>query len=213
MSKLTDSLLSGSSGRTGRLVVANVAGTEILRVRPQKRKEATDKQLLIQQRMKICYDFLSSYKPYASKFFGVKVGMKSCYNLAMANLLTAFKINFETAQITPVYPEIAFSKGFLTQPVVTGISAPTAGKFTVEWYNNSAGRPERETDLAQILYVAEDSVNTVFMENIATRLDAQAEVSFAPNMAGKTIHVWLAFRDELEQLVSTSVYAGSVEVS
>jgi len=29
MGKLNDSLLSGSSGQTGRLVVANIAGTEI----------------------------------------------------------------------------------------------------------------------------------------------------------------------------------------
>lgn len=41
MEKLNDSLLSGSSGRTGRLVVANVDGTEILRcgrVKKQKHR-------------------------------------------------------------------------------------------------------------------------------------------------------------------------------
>lgn len=39
MSKLDDSLLSGSRGRTGRLVVANVNGIEILKVRPRKSKK------------------------------------------------------------------------------------------------------------------------------------------------------------------------------
>lgn len=49
MSKLTDSLLSGSSGRVGRLVVANVSGVEILKHRPKKRtKPPTPKQSLIQ---------------------------------------------------------------------------------------------------------------------------------------------------------------------
>ena len=63
MGKLSDSLLSGSSGRTGRVVVANVAGTEILRVRPRKRTSPpTPKQVLIQKRMKDAYDFILSYK-------------------------------------------------------------------------------------------------------------------------------------------------------
>lgn len=37
MGKLYDSLLSGTSGRTGRIVVANVFGNEITRIRPKKR--------------------------------------------------------------------------------------------------------------------------------------------------------------------------------
>ena len=36
MGKVTDSLISGSSGRTGRVVVANVNGIEILKIRPKK---------------------------------------------------------------------------------------------------------------------------------------------------------------------------------
>lgn len=76
MSKLNDSLLLGSSGRTGRLVVANVNGTEILRVRARKStKPVSPKQELIWTRMKTYYAFLESYKNYASAFFGVRVGL------------------------------------------------------------------------------------------------------------------------------------------
>ena len=37
MGKIYDSLLSGSSGRTGRVVIANINGHEISRIRPRKR--------------------------------------------------------------------------------------------------------------------------------------------------------------------------------
>ena len=69
MGKLYDSLLSGSSGKIGRLVVANLFGTEILRKRPRKRTAApTDKQLLVQQRMKRSYDFILPYKEFAREY-------------------------------------------------------------------------------------------------------------------------------------------------
>lgn len=45
MGKITDSIISGSTGRIGRVVVANVNGQEILRMRPQKTtKPPTAKQ-------------------------------------------------------------------------------------------------------------------------------------------------------------------------
>lgn len=214
MGKLNDSLLSGSYGRTGRLVVANVAGTEILRIRPKKRTTAsTPNQMIVQQRMKLCYDFISSYKAFAKKHFGVKVGMRSCYNLAITNLLNAFKIDFATLQITPDYQEIFFAKGGLLAPVITGLAAPALGSFQIQWYNNSGSNPDHETDLAQVLYVADDNVRSVFIENMVPRADGLLDVQLAPNWQGKTVHVWLAFRSQDELIASDSVYAGSVLIS
>lgn len=112
MGKLYDSLLSGTSGRTGRIVVANVYGNEITRVRPKKRtSQPTAKQLLIQNRMKRCAEFLQSYRGYACKHFGARSGMKSCYNLAMTNLMENFNINYKDSTIIPDYPKIFFQRG------------------------------------------------------------------------------------------------------
>lgn len=214
MGKLSDSLLSGSYGRTGRLVVANVAGTEILRVRPQKRTSPPSaKQLLVQQRMKKCYDFISPYKSFATVYFGVKIGLRSCYNLAMANLLNAFKLDFVAATITPEFNEIEFCKGPLMTAVPTGMTAPAAASFTVEWYNNSAGDPLRETDQLQLLYFAQDESKPIFMENAAARVDTTLSVSVPPNLVGKTVHAWVAFRSLDLESVSVSVYVGSVVIS
>ncbi len=214
MGKLNDSLLSGSYGRTGRLVVANVAGTEILRIRPRKRTSSPSaKQLLVQARMKNCYDFISPYKAFASLHFGVKVGMRSCYSLAMTNLLDANKLDFTTMTITTVYSQVEFAKGPLLSAIPTGLSAPSAAAFTVDWYNNSAGSADREADQLQLLYFAEGETKPVFMENAAQRLDASLTVSVSPNLQGKTVHVWLAFRSVDLISVSVSAYVGSVLIS
>lgn len=213
MGKLNDSLLSGSSGRTGRLVVANVAGTEILRVRPRKKISApSSKQLLIQDRMRQCYDFILPYKGFASLYFGTKVGMRSCYNQAITNLLNAYKLDFTLLTITPEYTEIEFARGNLLAPIPTGLTSPAAGSFEVEWYNNAAGDPDRETDQLQLLYMAEGQKSPVFIENMGERIDTTLTVTVPPNLQGKMVHVWIAFRALDMMQVSLSAYVGSVMV-
>ena len=214
MGKLSDSLLSGSNGRTGRLVVANVAGTEILRVRPRKRTAPpTNKQVLVQTRMKRSYDFVSSYKVFAQSWFGNPVGMKSRFIQAMTNVLNAMKINFTTMTITFVYAEVEFAQGPLMPAVPVGLTAPAANSFTVEWFDNSEGDAAREADQLQLLYYAEDERKSVFLSNAATRADATYTAAVAPNLSGKTVHVWIAFRGDLPLKVSNSSYVGSVLIT
>lgn len=213
MAKLNDSLLSGSTGRTGRLVVANVAGTEILRVRPRKKTTPpTPKQLLIQERMKQCYDFILPYKAYASLYFGHRQGMRSCYNLAITNLLNAFKLDFAQMTITPDFPNIEFSHGNLLAAIPTGLSSTTAATLSVEWYNNAAGNPDRLTDQLQVLYYDETQKSPVFLGNMAERTDTTLSVQVPPYMSGKQVHVWIAFLSQDALEASLSAYAGSVEI-
>lgn len=213
MAKLDDSLLSGSRGRTGRLVVANVNGVEILKVRPKKSTKAVSpKQELIRQRMKISYSFIESYKTYTSAFFGTKIGMKSPYNQAMSNLLNAFKLDYSQMEINIAYPEIAFSKGSLLIAQPTGITSTVAQQITVEWYNNSGGNTDRDADQLQVLCAPEGEAATLFFQNQAVRSTAQAIVTLPPMVSGKTVHVYIGFKDALGVTASASAYVGSVTV-
>lgn len=214
MGKLSNSLLSGSYGRTGRLVVANVGGTEILKHRPRKRNgKHNPKQALIQERMTESYNFLSAYKHFATKYFGKKVGMKSSYNLAMSNVMNNFHLDFTLMQIVPSYSGIAFSKGLLLQPVATGVLSAAANSFTINWLDNSVGNAIRQSDLVQILFVADGDTTSVFLENVATRLDGSYTATLSADWSGKTIHLWLSFLSADQKDVSNSVYAGSVVIS
>ena len=214
MGKLIDSLLSGSSGTVGRLVVANVSGNEILRARPRKRtKEASAKQLLIQSRMKKSYDFMLPYKEFAKLYFGMRSGMKSPYNQAMTNVLNAFKLDFLLNTITLAHSEIEFARGSLLGAVPTGLASATPLTLTLTWFENSGGDPLRETDTLQLLYMAEGESKPVFMENVATRVDATIDIPVPPNFQAKTVHVWLCFRAADLKLVSSSSYAGTVVIT
>jgi len=213
MAKLDDSLLSGSRGRTGRLVVANVNGIEILKVRPKKNsKQISPKQELIRQRMKDSYDFLESYKAYASAFFGTKSGLKSCYNQAMGNLLKAFKLDYTLMEINIDYPKIQFSKGNLLSPQPTGLTSPVAQQIKIEWYNNSGGDADRDADQVQVLCAIENEPTTLFLQNQAERTDNEVTITLSPMISGKTVHIYIGFKDVLSTAVSTSAYVGSVLV-
>ncbi|MFA7448726.1 MAG: DUF6266 family protein [Weeksellaceae bacterium] len=213
MGKLYDSLLSGSSGKIGRVVVANLYGTEVLRKRPRRRtSEPTAKQNLVQQRMISSYDFLNPYKEIAKTYYGNRVGMKSPYNLAMTNVLKAFKLDFITMEINPVYSEIEFTKGPLMAPLPTGLTSTVASTFTIDWFDNSGGDPTREMDRLFVLFKAEDETKPILMENMATRVDATFDIPVPTAMVGKTVHVWITFiSDDLTQ-AATSAYAGNVVI-
>lgn len=211
MGKLYDSLLSGTSGRTGRIVVANVYGNEFTKIRPRKRTKApTPKQKLIQDRMSSCAIFMQSYRNYACNYFGNRIGMKSPYNLAMTNLMSNFNIDYATSTITPNYPGIFFSKGNLLSAIGNPPTLPTAETLEVSWQNNSGGNVLRDGDLAQILIAADDDLNTLFIENAAKREDAKYVVTLPMHLQGKNLNVWLAFKNEDETNASNSLYLGSI---
>lgn len=211
MGKIYDSLLSGTSGRTGRIVVANMFGHEFSKIRPRKRTSApTAKQQLIQQRMRKSALFMQSYRAYACDHYGRRVGMKSCYNLAMTNLMNNFVIDFVDGTITPQYPSVSFSRGALLAAVPLTVTLPTPETITVTWQDNSAGHPLRETDWVQILIAAKDEPLTSFVENAAQRTAGTYTANVPAQMVGKELYVWLAFRNMVGDTVSNSVYAGTI---
>lgn len=209
MGKLYDSLLSGTSGRTGRIVVANVYGNEISRIRPKKRSgQPTAKQLLIRNRMKRCAAFIQSYKAYACRNYGTRSGMKSPYNMAMTNLMENFLIDYDKDTITPDYPQLAFSRGSLMAAVPQ--SPTVAGDMLeIRWQDNSGGNPDRAADQAQILVAAEGENLSFFAENAASRADSACSLNLPVNFRGRILHVWIAFRAADGALASNSQYTGT----
>jgi hypothetical protein len=97
--------------------------------------------------------------------------------------------------------------------VPLGLSALSPLSFDIEWYDNSGGNPLRERDELQVLYVADEAPKPIFIENVAIRSESVLSIPVPPNLAGKEVHVWLAFRAEDLSAVSTSVYAGSVQIT
>lgn len=213
MAKLTDSILSGASGRIGRVVVANLFGTEILKVRPKKSsKPATTIQVLIRQRMASSSVFIESYRKYACKHFGHRVGTKSAYNFAMRNLLEAYTIDVPNETITLNYPLVEFSKGSLLSMFPSGFNSPTANTIQINWINNAGTSLDRENDYLQVLVAIDLQPYSLFLENVAQRIDQTVNITLPSTFQNQKVHIWVAFREAHEFQVSNSVYLGNVIV-
>lgn len=213
MAKLINSLLSGSSGKIGKIVVVQLGDQEIIRALPKKRSSSSVQQLLVQHRMKIVYAFLSGYENYARKFFGQKVGVRSCYNFAMTSVLKAFKLDYENNRINPVYSEIEFSSGTLLPPIPAQLTSANSESLTLAWIDNAAENPECSADQLQILYCSEGEKTPVFIENAAKRRDTTFTITLPSSLSGITLHVWMAFRTITHTEVSASAYVGSIVIN
>ncbi|MBW1618636.1 MULTISPECIES: DUF6266 family protein [Empedobacter] len=215
MGKVIDSIISGTSGRTGRIVVANVNGYEISRIRPKKLSKApTPKQALIKERFNKSVLFLASYKEYAKAFFGTKVGLRSTYNSAMSNVMNALVCDMDNLQILPNYHQIQFSKGKGIDLQPLAISSPTPLTIQIDWENNSMGS-NGETDY-MVALLAEDNdlnVGTQFFQTNAIRVDLTYQLSLLPRYQGKELHIWIAFVNPENLFASNSVYVGKIIVN
>lgn len=215
MGKVTDSLISGSSGRTGRVVVANVNGIEILKIRPKKSsKPSSDKQNLIKDRFNKSIFFMESYKEYAKQFFGTKKGLASRYNQAAGVVLKALECDMDNYTITPNYAKIQFSKGIGLRPQPTAISSPQALKIQIDWEDNSLGGPSQDDQL--VVLVAEDQnleAETLFYYTQTTRGEQTHQITLLPRYQNKEMHLWIAFVDTNEMYASNSIYIGSIRLT
>lgn len=214
MGKVTDSILGGTKGRTGRIVIANVFGTEISRIRPKKNdKPATPKQALVKERMKLSALFISGYKSFASDYFGERSGLRSRYNMAMTNIMNAYHIDFTALTIERANEEIMFSKGDLPEAPLNNLTSATTSTFTVTWEDNSDGTDALPTDQICILYCAQDENRPKLLRNVATTTDGTATVNLLNKYVGKTMHIWLCLLSADGKRVSISEYVGDIVVS
>ena len=213
MGKLYDSPLEGSSGRTGRYVVANVGGVEVLRRRPKsKNKEVKAKQLLIRKRFKEFVNFLAGYKHYAKEFYGKPIKNVSRYAQASANVLVNYILDYDNDTWTIDNTNIMFSKGNILAPYAIGVTTPATNQIKVDWNDNSGSNPEREADQVQILIGIDQVSKTFLFENAATRVDGTVTLTVPPEFQNQTLAVWMAFRDTDRKNASDSTFLGTVSL-
>ena len=211
MGKLYDSPLEGSSGRTGRYVVVNVGGVEVLRRRPKStKKPAKPKQLLVRERFKEFVNFLSGYKHYAKEFYGKPIKNVSRYSQASANVLLNYIIDYDSNSWIIDNENIMFSKGNILAPYAIGVSSPATNQIKVDWNDNSGGNVDREVDQVQILIGIDQVSKTFLFENVATRADQTITLTVPPEFQNKTLAVWIALRDVDRTNASDSSFLGTV---
>lgn len=215
MGKITDSLLSGTRGRTGRIVVSNIQGHEISRMRPRKTaRTATPKQQLVKERFNFAVKFIQGYKTVVKEYYGKRVGLKSPYNVAMSNLLKSIKLDVTDLTFSVNHEEIMFTKGNLLEPQPSSITSDDPLTVNVNWMNNSTDTLD-ENDILYVMYAEEnqDKLLSTVVKTTALRKDESVAFQLLPKFQGVDLHIWVSFVNPILQEASNSIYLGLVTVT
>lgn len=215
MGKVTDSLLSGTRGRTGRIVVSNIQGNEISRVRPIKRsRPLTPKQQLVTARFNAAIQFIQGYKTLVKSYYGKRKGLKSPYNIAMSNLIKAMPLDTENLLFTINYQSIMFTKGNLPEPQVTAFSSVAPLTIELNWNNNALTQEQANDQLYVMLTEVDSETNTTsVIQTMAKRSDESYEIELLPNYAGVDVHLWISFINPTLQDASNSISLGTLTIT
>ncbi|MBF0596814.1 MAG: hypothetical protein KBT36_04360 [Kurthia sp.] len=215
MGKITDSLLSGTRGRTGRIVVSNIQGHEISRMRPRKTaRTATPKQQLVKERFNFAVKFIQGYKTVVKEYYGKRVGLKSPYNVAMSNLLKSIKLDVTDLTFSVNHEEIMFTKGNLLEPQPSSITSDDPLTVNVNWMDNSTDTLD-ENDILYVMYAEEnqDKLLSTVVKTTALRKDESVAFQLLPKFQGVDLHIWVSFVNPILQEASNSIYLGLVTVT
>ncbi|MCD2423300.1 DUF6266 family protein [Niabella pedocola] len=211
MGRVTNSILSGTSGRTGRIIIANVHGVEISRIRPLKRNTITEPQIAHRDLFRFAVAFLGLYKSFARLFFGKRKGLVTPYNQAQANVMESIRLG--SGDVVINYNKVLISKGTLLDMIPGSISAGAAQAITVTWTNNAPPASTNESDLCTVFVYVPSRRDGQLFSGVAARLAGTATVNLLPLYAGEEVHVWATFTDEGATEACNSKYMGSVTLT
>ncbi|SDD26318.1 DUF6266 family protein [Niabella drilacis] len=211
MGRVTNSILSGTSGRTGRVVIANVHGVEVSRARPVTRSSSTEPQTAHRELFRFAVAFLGLYKSFARLFFGKRKGLATPYNQAQANVME--NIQLAGGDVIMNYSQLLISKGNLLEMIPESLNAGAAQAVTVTWINNAPPDSSNENDLCSVFVYMPSRRDGQFFSGVAARQAGTATVNMLSFYAGEEVHVWATFADEGSTAACNSKYMGSVTLT
>lgn len=206
-------IFGGYSGKVGSTVGTDYGGKYIIRTTPKKSSKApTEAQLNQRKKFKAVVRFLNPIKNIVGKYFGLKQGDKSIFNLATAYFLTEVVVP-DGDNFVIDYPRVLISKGDLQGMADGAVSAGVDQSLDLTWFDNSGQTYASATDkLIVVVYVPQMKIFKTF--NPAAQRDAASVNLQMPGyMSAMPVEVYATFVTEDDLIAATSSYLGQVTLS
>jgi hypothetical protein len=211
MGKLTNGILGGFRGRVGPVVGSQWRGIEVIRSRPPaKRHKSTVHQSKQQAKMSLMTSFIAPLSGLLnSTYQGVTVRM-SCFNRALSyNMRDAIIGDYPEFKIN--YPYVVLGVGDLRNVESPTLSSDSEGRLTFSWRDNSNEGSARATDQSFAAVYCEQLKRWITLEPGPQR-NAGSYTLDVPAFSGKAVHAYIGFLSADARFVTTSLYAGSVNI-
>ena len=211
MGTLNNGFLGGFRGKLGPAVGSSWKGIDVIRCRPpRKRRRSTEGQLRQMAKLKLMTKFIHPLTGLLNRVYDSVTVRMSCFNKALSyNLRNAIEGDYPSFKIS--YARVALGVGDLLNADMLKAISLEKGKLSFSWVDNSGEGSANSTDRMFAAVYCEALTNWVTCEDCALR-NAGSYTLDITDFSGKAVHPYIGFLSADGRFVSTTRYAGEVNI-
>jgi Family of unknown function (DUF6266) len=211
MAKLPNGILGGFIGTLGPAVGTQWKGKQVIRSRPpRKRPKSSEDQLKQQAKVRLLTPFVSPLTRFLNSTYHSVTVQTSCFNKAMSyNLRNAIGGEYPVFKIN--YTLVALGVGDLLNVEKPTMSSESTGRLTFSWKDNSNEGSARATDQFFAALYCEELKRWETRKEGPQR-NAGSYTLDVSAFSGKAVHAYIGFLSADAKFVTTSLYAGSINI-
>lgn len=211
MGTFSKGLFGAFKGKVGNMVGSTWKGIEVLKSKPAGRKgKFSPDQLQQQAKFSLIAKFLQPLASLLDQAYNSGAVKMSGFNKALSyNILNAVTGEYPAFKVS--YPMVQLGQGSLTNAESPKVASTAAGKLSVNWVDNSGSGSAQASDKAFVAAYCEELNRWVFSQNAAARNAGTLSMDVA-SFTGKSVQTWFGFVSAKGKQVTTSLFAGEVNV-
>jgi hypothetical protein len=210
MAKNKNSFLGGLSGTVGNLVGYQSNGTQMMRRRPEfkKNRQLSEAQILVQAKFKMASDFFRKIEELLSITY-TTYKENSLRTAAMGNLVPSIEGDIDNLSIN--YQQVLVATGKLVAAKGQSVSSTQPGILDFEWRSVDVSGSTASDKAILVAWCEEtDELWYTVAGPQRSTLAGQLQVPF---FSGKQVQTWISFISADGTNAARSVYAGAVLVA
>jgi Family of unknown function (DUF6266) len=211
MGKLNPGIPGAFHGAVGPVVGSSWKGIAVIKSKPpRRRRRSTEAQLRQMAKLKLMTPFVRPLTELLNKTYECCTFQMSCFNKALSyNMRNA--ISGDYPDFTVDFPRVALGVGDLRNPENISAHSDSEGQLSITWTDNSGEGSARVTDQAFVAIYCEVLDNWVTGKPGPQRSAGSYTLDVIA-FSGKAVYTYIGFLSADAQFVSTSIYAGLVNI-
>jgi len=211
MGTLNKEIAGAFRGRVGPVVGSSWKGKAVIKSRPPlKRRKSSEAQLRQMAKLKLMTPFVKSLTGFLNSTYECCTTQMSCFNKALSyNMRNAVSGDYPDFKIS--YPHVVLGVGDLMNPENISAHADAEAILSISWTDNSGVGSAKATDQVFVAVYCEVLNHWLTFDPGPQRIAGSYTLDVTA-FRGKAVHAYIGFLSADAQYVSTSVYAGLINI-
>lgn len=210
MARLHNGFNGPTSGRVGDLIFSSYRGVSYVKRAPKPSlKKPSEKQQIQREKFGMVMRFLSplgsilndSYRKINPKASGLNCATKQILGEAITGESPDLKIDFSN---------VSLIRGSLAKPCLEMVYMEESNELLMSWHCAMSSNSYLNDELLAFIYCPSSQPTWHEIKTGILRAEQGGVIKLPGHLAGREIHVWLAYYSEMMESYSESVYMGQL---